>query len=69
MLSRAPNKLAGARSFQLGRASAPIAPQIVETKRGPNDGTEQTKELGELAQKATLAAVEPLKTGFAKTFG
>src|SRR5215468_6385932 len=30
--------------------------------------TEQTKELGELAQKATLAAVEPLKTGFAKTF-
>ena len=31
--------------------------------------TEQTKELGELAQKATLAAVEPLKTGFAKTFG
>jgi phasin len=31
--------------------------------------TEQTKELGELAQKATLAAVEPFKTGFAKTFG
>jgi phasin len=30
--------------------------------------TEQTKELGELAQKATLAAVEPFKTGFAKTF-
>ena len=30
--------------------------------------TEQTKELGELAQQATLAAVEPLKTGFAKTF-
>jgi|SRR6516225_2026464 phasin len=30
--------------------------------------TEQTKELGELCQKATLAAVEPLKTGFAKTF-
>lgn len=31
--------------------------------------TEQTKELGELAQQVTLAAVEPLKTGFAKTFG
>jgi phasin len=30
---------------------------------------EQTKELGELAQQVTLAAVEPLKTGFAKTFG
>src|SRR5262245_50490973 len=30
--------------------------------------TEQTKELGELAQQATLAAVEPLKTGFAKAF-
>src|SRR5215831_8746082 len=30
--------------------------------------TEQTKELGELAQKATLAAVEPLKTGFTKAF-
>jgi phasin len=29
--------------------------------------TEQTKELGELAQKATLAAVEPFKTGFANT--
>src|SRR6516225_4550199 len=27
--------------------------------------TEQTKELGELAQKATLAAVEPFKSGFA----
>jgi len=31
--------------------------------------TEQTKELGEIAQQVTLAAVEPLKTGFAKTFG
>ena len=30
--------------------------------------TEQTKELGELAQQAALAAVEPFKTGFAKTF-
>ena len=30
--------------------------------------TEQTKELGELAQQVTLAAVEPLKTGFAKAF-
>src|SRR5262245_17693347 len=30
--------------------------------------TEQTKELGELAQQVTLAAVEPFKTGFAKTF-
>jgi len=30
--------------------------------------TEQTKELGELAQKATLAAVEPLRTGFTKAF-
>ncbi len=30
--------------------------------------TEQTKELGELAQQATLAAVEPLKTGFTKAF-
>ena len=30
--------------------------------------TEQTKELGELAQQATLAAVEPFKTGFTKTF-
>ena len=31
--------------------------------------TEQTKELGELAQQATLAAVEPLKTGITKAFG
>ena len=31
--------------------------------------TEQTKELGELAQQLTLAAVQPLKTGFGKTFG
>jgi hypothetical protein len=31
--------------------------------------TEQSKELGELAQQVTLAAVEPLKTGFAKAFG
>src|SRR5262249_3878510 len=30
--------------------------------------TEQTKELGELAQKATLAAVEPFKNGFTKAF-
>jgi|SRR5215475_102961 len=30
--------------------------------------TEQTKQLGELAQQATLAAVEPFKTGFAKAF-
>ena len=30
--------------------------------------TEQTKELGELAQQATLAAVDPFKTSFAKGF-
>jgi phasin len=30
--------------------------------------TEQTKELGELAQQVTLAAVEPFKTGFTKAF-
>ena len=30
--------------------------------------TEQTKELGKLAQQVTAAAVEPFKTGFAKTF-
>ena len=30
--------------------------------------TEQTKELGELAQQVTLAAVEPFKTSFAKAF-
>jgi len=39
LLSRGPNKLAGARSFQFGRASAPIAPQTVQTIRGQNDGT------------------------------
>ncbi|MGB8307871.1 MAG: hypothetical protein WCE36_28985 [Pseudolabrys sp.] len=27
------------RSFQFGRASAPIAPQIVQTMRGPKEGT------------------------------
>ena len=31
--------------------------------------TEQTKELGALAQKVTLATVEPLKTGVTKAFG
>ena len=30
--------------------------------------TEQTKELAALAQKVTLATVEPLKTGVAKAF-
>ena len=30
--------------------------------------TEQTKELAALAQKVTLAAVEPLKTGVSKAF-
>jgi len=31
--------------------------------------TEQTKELAALAQKVTLATVEPLKTGATKAFG
>ena len=31
--------------------------------------TEQTKELATLAQKVTLATVEPLKTGVTKAFG
>ena len=31
--------------------------------------TEQTKELGELAQQVTLAAVQPFKTGFTKASG
>jgi len=31
--------------------------------------TEQTKELAALAQKVTLATVEPLKTGVVKAFG
>lgn len=31
--------------------------------------TEQTKELAALAQKVTLASVEPLKTGVTKAFG
>ena len=31
--------------------------------------TEQTKELAALAQKVTLAAVEPLKTGVTRAFG
>jgi hypothetical protein len=31
--------------------------------------TEQTRELAALAQKATLASAEPLKTGVTKTFG
>ena len=31
--------------------------------------TEQTKELAALAQKVTLATVEPLKMGITKTFG
>jgi len=30
--------------------------------------TQQTKELAALAQKVTLAAIEPLKTGFTKAF-
>src|SRR5262249_25659165 len=30
--------------------------------------TEQTKQLGELAQQVTLAAVEPFKAGFTKAF-
>jgi len=30
--------------------------------------TEQTKQLGELAQQVTLAAVGPFKTGFTKAF-
>ena len=30
--------------------------------------TEQTKELAEVAQKVTLATVEPLKTGVTKAF-
>jgi len=34
-----PNKLTGEHSAQFGLASAPIAPQIVQTMRGPNDGT------------------------------
>jgi hypothetical protein len=34
-----PNKLRGARSFQLGRASTPIAPHTVHTMRGPKNGT------------------------------
>jgi hypothetical protein len=33
-----PNKFAGARSFQFGLASAPIAPQTVQTMRGLKDG-------------------------------
>jgi hypothetical protein len=32
-----PNKLRSARSFQFGRASAPIAPHTVHTMRGPPD--------------------------------
>jgi phasin len=31
--------------------------------------TEQTKELAALAQKVTLATVEPLRTGVTKAFG
>jgi phasin len=31
--------------------------------------TEQTKELAALAQKVTLATVEPFKTGITKSFG
>ena len=31
--------------------------------------TEQTKELAEVAQKVTLATVEPLKTGVTKAYG
>jgi len=31
--------------------------------------TEQTKELAALAQKVTLATVEPLKTGVIRAFG
>ena len=31
--------------------------------------TEQTKELAALAQKVTLATVEPFKTGVTKAFG
>jgi hypothetical protein len=34
----APNNQIGARSFQFGRASAPIAPQTVHNMRGQNAG-------------------------------
>jgi hypothetical protein len=34
-----PKRQAVARSFQFGRASAPIAPHTVQTMRGPKDGT------------------------------
>jgi hypothetical protein len=34
-----PYRQSCARSFQFGRASAPIAPQIVQTMRGPKEGT------------------------------
>ena len=35
-------------------------------QRQLNTFTEQTKELGELARQATLAAVEPFQTGLTK---
>jgi hypothetical protein len=37
--------------------------------KSPSDFFEQTKELAALAQKVTLATVEPLKTGVTKAFG
>ena len=56
-------KLSGAKS-----PSELIELSTTNAQRQLTTLTEQTKELGELAQRATLAAVEPLKTGFTKTF-
>jgi len=56
-------KLSGAKS-----PSEFIELSTTNAQRQLSTLTEQTKELGELAQQVTLAAVEPLKTGFAKTF-
>ena len=39
MMAVGPNRQADARSFQFGLTSPPIAPQTVQTMRGPKDGT------------------------------
>ena len=56
-------KLSGAKS-----SSEFIEISTTNAQRHLTTLTEQTKQLGELAQQVTLAAVEPFKTGFAKTF-
>jgi hypothetical protein len=58
---RRPNKLGGARSFQFGLTSAPIAPQTVHTMCDPNAGTGASS--GQWLTSAYLAAFRLFRHG------